>query len=167
MGSAKRAASVPMTEIHPTPMSAKAGSVASCVCFLASCLTLILGMIHLGDKIENLSVEFSDCSFVQEGCNAGWRTVFTFNPNIFFDLWTPIVFGLVGIGLHCRFVHYKIVWNYLMYALFMLVNALFANMGYCGQFGVGVAAFSFACCLVCIIVRLMGEGGIVLLDIGK
>jgi len=116
-------------------------------------LTLILGVIHLVYKIENLSVEFSDCSLIQEGCNQQWRTVFILDPNIVFDLWTPTVFGLVGIGLHCRFVYYKVVWNYVMFALFMIVNALFANMGFCGQFGVGVAAFSFASCLVCIIVR--------------
>jgi len=147
--------------------SASAGTVASVLCFIASVLTLLVGLIHFVQKAEDLDVNFSDCSFFQEDCNGGWRNVFTFRPNVFFDIWTPLVFGLLGIGLHCRFVYYKIVLNYMTYAFFMIVTALFANVGYVGLCGVLAAAFSVACALVCVIVRLMGEMGIVLLDIGK
>merc|ERR1711920_201586 len=141
--------------------------VASVFCFLASILTLLVGIIHFVQKVEDLRVVFSDCGFFQEGCNAPWREVFTLRPNIFFDLWTPTVFGLLGIGLHCRFVYYKIVYNYMTYAFFMAVTALFANIGYVGIFGVFCGMFSVACALVCVMVRLMGEGGIVLLDLGR
>jgi len=100
-----------------------------------------------------------------EGAIVGRR--FYHMLNTFFDLWTPFVFGLLGIGLHCRFVYHKIVLNYMTYAFFMIITALFANVGYVGLFGVLTAAFSVACALVCVIVRLMGEMGIVLLDLGK
>jgi hypothetical protein len=148
-------------------MSRSAGTVASCICLLASSVTLVVGLAHVVQKVENLHVEFSDCSFFHEDCNKGWREVFTFRPNAFFDLWTPTVFGLIGIGLHCNFVHNKVVLNYLTYALFMLVTALFANIGYVGQFGVMTGALSFAGVIVCIIVRLMGETGLVILELGK
>jgi hypothetical protein len=127
-------------------MSVSAGTVASVIGFIASVLTLIIGLIHFVQKVEDLDVKFSDCSFFLEGCNGSWRK-FTFRPNVFFELnsWTPLVFGLLGIGLHCMFVYHKIVLNYMTYAFFMIITALFASLSSVGWIVVLSAAFSVAC----------------------
>jgi len=148
-------------------MSRSAGTAASCVCLLASAVTMVVGLGHVIQKLEDTHVEVSDCSFLREDCNSGWRDVFTFRPNAFFDLWTPTVFGILGVGLHCNHVHHNIVLNYLTYALFMLVTASFANIGYAGQFGVMTGALSFAGVIACVIVRLIGETDLVILELGK
>eukprot|EP00420_Gonyaulax_spinifera_P038311 CAMPEP_0197886604 /NCGR_PEP_ID=MMETSP1439-20131203/16974_1 /TAXON_ID=66791 /ORGANISM="Gonyaulax spinifera, Strain CCMP409" /LENGTH=150 /DNA_ID=CAMNT_0043506411 /DNA_START=88 /DNA_END=540 /DNA_ORIENTATION=- len=145
-----------------------AGTIASCLCFICSLCTLALGVLFLVLTAHDLRLEFSDCGFLEEDCNRAWRHVFTFRPEIVFDLWTPIVIGTLGICIHLKSVKFSWVANYVQYSLFMLVNALFANFGYCGQGGILLGALSLLAVVGCIVARLTGEKvGLKTLDIGR
>ena len=54
-----------------------------------------------------------------------------------------------------------------MHLLAPKVIELFANIGYAGQFGVMTGALSFAGFFACIVVRLIGETGLVILELYK
>merc|ERR1719461_2209898 len=137
--------------------------MTSLICFLGSLCTLVVGILYLILRLEDLRLEFDGCSFLEEDCNRRWRDLFSLRPNILFDVWTPLLFGILGTSIHLhslRFNHFfelVIPNNYIQYAAFMLVTALFANFGYCGQFGVLVGFTSVLGFVMCIMARLMGE----------
>eukprot|EP00440_Ansanella_granifera_P033842 gb/GFBE01036717.1/.p1 GENE.gb/GFBE01036717.1/~~gb/GFBE01036717.1/.p1 ORF type:complete len:156 (+),score=15.68 gb/GFBE01036717.1/:1-468(+) len=142
------------------------GLVTSCLCFIGSLSVLALGFLYLVLKLEQMRLEFSDCGFVQADCNWKWRGLFTLRPNVLLDVWTPIILGILGSSIHvhsmrfCFFFEWILPTNYVQYAVFMLVTALFASFGYCGQLGVIVGAFSLCTVVLCILARLTGENGI-------
>merc|ERR1712029_372990 len=100
-------------------------------------------------------------------CNFPWRQIFTLRPGILLDLWAPVLFGLLGLCVHVASDGRKIVKNYVQYMLLMLLTALFANVGYVGQFGVLLAGYSTLCAMACIVARLAGEKDVHLLDLKK
>lgn len=136
------------------------GRIVSCICFIGSICTFILGMIFLFLKIENLRLEVTDCGLFEEDCNQPWRTVFTLRPEILLDLWTPVIVGVLGAGIHVRSMKVGFVKTYVQYAIFMLITALFANFGYLGQCGVFLGAFNVLAAVLCILARLMSENAI-------
>lgn len=139
---------------------ASVGRIASAIFFVGSVLTLVVGFVHFWQSLTNLKVHFSNCGFFKEGCNEAWRNFFTFKPNVVVDLWTPTVLGFLGVGLHCNFMSYKVLKDNMLYFVFMVVTALFANVGYAGQFGVITAAVSMVGAIVCLSARLLGEAGV-------
>lgn len=146
------------------------GIITSCLCFIASSFTLLLGIVYIVLRLENLDVRFESCKIFTEDCNHHWRGIFSFRPNVLFDVWVPIVVGILGMSVHvlglrfCAFFVWLLPTNYAQYAFFMCVSALFANIGYCGQGGVIVGILSGVAFLFCIIARLMGEGNIKMLQ---
>merc|ERR1712151_1128695 len=98
---------------------------------------------------------------------AGWRTVFTLRPDVFIDLWTPVIIGAIGTCIHLKFLNFPYVKNYEMYSVFMVMTALFANVGYAAKLGVFVAILSVIAALLCVVARLTGERALKTLDIGK
>lgn len=69
--------------------------------------------------------------------NYSWRLVFTFEPNLFADHWTPFVFGLLAIAQCFGGVNWSVIaGNYMRCMLFHVVMMLFACFGYSGQAGV-------------------------------
>mmetsp|Transcript_90711 Transcript_90711/g.234225 ORF Transcript_90711/g.234225 Transcript_90711/m.234225 type:complete len:156 (-) Transcript_90711:323-790(-) len=139
------------------------GVIVSAVSFVASMLTLAVGVIYLILKLENASVHFYDCGFVTADCNDPWRRVFTLSPIVLLDLWTPVIMGLLGITIHirslliCNIEESLLPHNYVQYGFFMLVTALCGNFGYCGKFGVLVGILSSISVFLCIMAKLMGE----------
>uniref|UniRef100_A0A7S2LS79 Transmembrane protein n=1 Tax=Zooxanthella nutricula TaxID=1333877 RepID=A0A7S2LS79_9DINO len=146
------------------------GVITSCLCFLASFCTLVLGVAYLILKLERVTVRFDRCGAIEADCNAGWRSVFSLAPDVLFTIWTPLVLGLLGASVHAyslplnHFFTWLLPTNYVQYAFFQLATALFGNFGYCGKLGVFVGALSVLSCVVCVIARLMGEGGIKMLQ---
>jgi len=143
-----------------------------------------MGIIYLILKIKDLDVEFGDCGFIEPAdCNGPhwngdwfhgrgvhgphWRSVFTLNPVILLDLWTPVIIGALGVCIHLKSLNFPYVKNYETYAVFMVVTALFANVGYAAQLGVIIAFLSGVAALMCLVARLTGEKALKPLDIGK
>merc|ERR1711920_675906 len=153
---------------EPPAMASSIAQMGSSMCFLASLTTLVQGLIFLAQKLQDLSVEFSACGFLEEDCNIAWRQFFTLRPDIFLDLWAPVLFGILGLSIHLASTDSRrFVKNYVYYAVFMLTTALFANIGYNGQLGVFLAGYSAVCAAACAVARLTGEKDIYLLDLKK
>lgn len=146
------------------------GVFASCVCFIASLCTMALGIALLVQKIEGLKVRFEECEVLEAECDQQWRFVFSLQPDVFLDLWTPTIFGVLGVSVHVNCLRLNALCDrllptgYMQYAFFMLATALFGNVGYCGKLGVIFGAISGAACLACVLVRLAGEQGIKMLQ---
>merc|ERR1712079_901790 len=115
----------------------------------------------------DLRTEFSTCDFLEEDCNIQWRWVYTLRPDILLDLWAPVLFGLLGLSIHVASSDRQIVKTYVYYAVFMLMTALFANIGYVGQFGVLLAGYSVVSAVACVVAHLTGERDIYRLDLQK
>eukprot|EP00928_Gymnodinium_smaydae_P013325 TRINITY_DN14870_c0_g3_i1.p1 TRINITY_DN14870_c0_g3~~TRINITY_DN14870_c0_g3_i1.p1 ORF type:complete len:179 (+),score=23.85 TRINITY_DN14870_c0_g3_i1:71-538(+) len=146
------------------------GLIASCVSFIASACTLSLGLAYIVLRIESLDFHFQKCGFFEEDCNDHWRGIFTLRPNVLLDVWTPVLIGILGLSVHvtrlrfCQCFAWVLPADYVQYAVFMFVTALFANVGYCGQCGIIVGAVSAFACTLCIIARLVGDGQIKMLQ---
>mmetsp|Transcript_62864 Transcript_62864/g.158721 ORF Transcript_62864/g.158721 Transcript_62864/m.158721 type:complete len:156 (-) Transcript_62864:234-701(-) len=151
-------------------VSCDVGTFTSSVCFIASLCTLLAGILYIILRLEHMHVHFEHCGFLQEDCNKWWRKLFTLRPNYLFDVWTPLIIGILGSSIHIQSLRFASFFesllpqNYVQYAFFMLLTALFANFGYCGQFGVLVGALSTLGFLLCVIARFMGEGGVKILQ---
>jgi hypothetical protein len=143
------------------------GITTSAICFVASLCTFCLGLVYLILRIAYLKVEFGGCGFLEPAdCNRDWRTVFTLNPFILLDVWTPVILGGIGVCIHLKDLKFPYVSNYAQYALFMLVTSLFANVGYVGQLGIIIAVLSATGALLCSIASLIGESTLKTLDLG-
>merc|ERR1719210_705935 len=119
---------------------------------------------------DNMHIAFESCELLEEDCNQEWRGLFTLRPNVLFDVWTPLLFGILGTSIHvhnlrfCFFFEWLLPRSYVQYAFFMLTTALIADFGYCGKAGVIVGAVSVVSFVLCIIVRLTGESAIKVLQ---
>lgn len=82
-----------------------------------------------------------------------WRfAMFSFVPDVFVDIWTPFVMGMISILCHfgefnfdwmCKTYGHFFVWNFVM--------ALFGQIGYSGIVGIIASSFTFLCTLFCLI----------------
>lgn len=113
--------------------------------------TLIVWCFLLSDLKPKIKVDHDD--LLNDINKIYWRTtMFTFAPTVFFDIWTPLVMGLISILCHTRtfsfswmcrtYVHY-FIWNFAL--------ALFGNLGYAGGVGVICSAFSLLTALLSLI----------------
>ncbi|XRB01173.1 Transmembrane protein [Pycnococcus provasolii] len=126
---------------------------------LVGLLVMVIGFIHL----DNVLVEFCD-DRVQNcvgpslvwansdnpvadvnGPFAGgftlgqprWRNVFTLRPDVFLDVWSPLMFGIIMVL--CHFANFKvnfIAGSWARMAFFYLFGSLFAIFGYAGNLGI-------------------------------
>eukprot|EP01054_Gregarina_sp_Poly1_P000994 Gregarina_sp_Poly_1__993@NODE_1241_length_4666_cov_269_446184_g846_i0_p3_GENE_NODE_1241_length_4666_cov_269_446184_g846_i0NODE_1241_length_4666_cov_269_446184_g846_i0_p3_ORF_typecomplete_len156_score15_50COPI_assoc/PF08507_10/2_1COPI_assoc/PF08507_10/51_NODE_1241_length_4666_cov_269_446184_g846_i0513980 len=120
------------------------------MCFIASVLTVVLGIVHLIDKSPRL--KWPDGSFHDDATNMQrWRfQLFTFSPNVFVDSWTPLVLGLAGTAAHFEGVGGGVGFltkDFLTTAIFQLICALFANLAYNGGLGILFSIVAFAASL--------------------
>mmetsp|Transcript_79102 Transcript_79102/g.228750 ORF Transcript_79102/g.228750 Transcript_79102/m.228750 type:complete len:154 (+) Transcript_79102:67-528(+) len=149
---------------------ADVGVLTSCLCFVASVCTLVLGAIYVMLKLDGMHLRFDSCGWMQDDCNKNWREFFSFRPNVLFDVWTPLLVGILGTSVHvnglkvCFLFEWLLPRTYVHYAFFMLVTAFFANFGYCGQVGVLIGVFSLCSAAMCVLAHLMREGSIKVLQ---
>ncbi|KAH0476068.1 MAG: uncharacterized protein KVP18_001538 [Porospora cf. gigantea A] len=83
------------------------------------------------------------------------------------DNWTPMLFGLSGVAAHIkRFKTTRGITNdYGSYLCFVVISALWASMGYVGNFGFIVGMFELLTGLFCVVGLLMDQDGSPFLDI--
>jgi len=71
--------------------------------------------------------------------------VFTFTPEAFVEIWTPIVLGMIALSIHIKSL--KIQWiaeNWTRVFVFWLILTFFGTFGYAGNLGI-VAGFFILC----------------------
>ena len=131
-------------------------------------LNLVIGVIHVGNKLTkvcgNADTEtcFGPWLFWQKDGDglsdvngSYWRSVFSFNTSVFFDLWTPIFLGLVLLhssvpGLMDSKHEFEAdQWRWLF--LVFLITALFGSFGYSGNLGVIGGFVNVLASVVCFI----------------
>eukprot|EP00928_Gymnodinium_smaydae_P090774 TRINITY_DN74501_c0_g1_i1.p2 TRINITY_DN74501_c0_g1~~TRINITY_DN74501_c0_g1_i1.p2 ORF type:complete len:184 (+),score=49.37 TRINITY_DN74501_c0_g1_i1:27-554(+) len=130
----------------------------------ASIFTLIIGIIYIKVKMVNLNwkLEWQDCDFTNKGpyepwidCNMMWATVFGIVGVAF---WAPVSFGLAGLYLQrpplLKADHFPKTFS--QYGGLMIVQASYANFGYCGKLGVVCGAYSVFVALLCFAASLLG-----------
>lgn len=166
-------AAVPtLTVTHRSSNKCDCGNAASILCLTASLCTIVLGVIYVFQKVGHASsnvhwgkgdLHFSSCGFSEADCNGAWRQVFSLRPSILCVIWTPMFLGIVGASIHikslvlCSLFHDLHPSTYSHYAMFMLTNALIANIGYTGKCGVLIGVISLIAAILCVVARLCGH----------
>lgn len=107
--------------------------------------TVLLFWIHWGTAVDNYGAQQSDdFPSVTDDTNSEWRLVFSLRPEIFVDLFTPLVFG----GFEClqhlspQYMNATIAGTWLVRAVWFFVMSLFAQFGYGGNLGVLVGYYT-------------------------
>ncbi|CDJ34108.1 uncharacterized protein EMH_0018760 [Eimeria mitis] len=94
-----------------------------------------------------------DESFTKDYNRYTWRfAMFSFVPDVFVDIWTPFVMGMISI--FCHFGEFNFDWMCKTYAHFFVWNfvmALFGQIGYSGIIGIIASSFTFLCTLLSLI----------------
>lgn len=120
--------------------------------FVVTCssfLTLAVGILHIGSKLTNHCKAPNRCftPFLIWQSSAGvgdvnsnfWRTIFTFNTSVVFDLWTPLFSSLYALHMHLPVIAKTKEWensSWHFCGFFYLFMALFASFGYSGNLGI-------------------------------
>eukprot|EP01056_Protomagalhaensia_sp_Gyna25_P003744 Protomagalhaensia_sp_Gyna_25__3743@NODE_3364_length_605_cov_3_858657_g2820_i0_p1_GENE_NODE_3364_length_605_cov_3_858657_g2820_i0NODE_3364_length_605_cov_3_858657_g2820_i0_p1_ORF_typecomplete_len165_score2_60DUF4818/PF16089_5/4_4e03DUF4818/PF16089_5/0_03DUF4818/PF16089_5/8_5e03DUF202/PF02656_15/19DUF202/PF02656_15/95RseC_MucC/PF04246_12/64RseC_MucC/PF04246_12/52_NODE_3364_length_605_cov_3_858657_g2820_i0111584 len=141
-------------------MADELNAVGKWIGLISSVLTLVLGFVHL--VTIDASVKWpSGSNFIKDVQATTWRyPLFTFRPDAFFDIWTPFVFGVVGVMAHIKqFPNIcKLTKNFLRYFVFLLVAALFANLGYNGGLGIICGSVTLLAALFAVIIFFVSDG---------
>ncbi|PFH34700.1 hypothetical protein BESB_067330 [Besnoitia besnoiti] len=116
---------------------------------ISGALTLVQWCFLLPATNVHLTVD----GFLSDVNKANWRfALFSFVPEVFIDIWTPFVMGIISIM--CHFNIYPIVFNCKNFAVFFVwnfVQALFGNLGYCGGIGIITGSVSLLTALLSLI----------------
>eukprot|EP00917_Polyrhabdina_sp_WS-2016_P031342 GHVP01066889.1.p1 GENE.GHVP01066889.1~~GHVP01066889.1.p1 ORF type:complete len:339 (+),score=38.97 GHVP01066889.1:490-1506(+) len=115
--------------------------VARWLGFVASCCTISIGLARIFTSGASLS--WPNNNFTSDVNEVSWRfRLFTFAPDPFADVWTPMVMGVLGVFAHLKgldrlekittfisknFTHY-FLWHFLSY--------MFGGIGYQGGWGI-------------------------------
>eukprot|EP01056_Protomagalhaensia_sp_Gyna25_P000878 Protomagalhaensia_sp_Gyna_25__877@NODE_1422_length_1850_cov_541_589729_g1147_i0_p2_GENE_NODE_1422_length_1850_cov_541_589729_g1147_i0NODE_1422_length_1850_cov_541_589729_g1147_i0_p2_ORF_typecomplete_len158_score16_54_NODE_1422_length_1850_cov_541_589729_g1147_i06731146 len=142
--------------------------VAKWTGLISSVLTLVLGLVHI-IKID-ARVHWPNGSFIDDNQAGSWRwPLFTFQPDRFFDIWTPFLLGLLGVMAHIRqFPNIcKLTKDFVRYFIFLFIVALFGNLGYNGGLGIIVGSVTLLAALfVLIVIFVNNENACLDLSIG-
>eukprot|EP00450_Noctiluca_scintillans_P018398 CAMPEP_0194512442 /NCGR_PEP_ID=MMETSP0253-20130528/44442_1 /TAXON_ID=2966 /ORGANISM="Noctiluca scintillans" /LENGTH=149 /DNA_ID=CAMNT_0039355893 /DNA_START=31 /DNA_END=480 /DNA_ORIENTATION=+ len=132
--------------------------IASALSFICSVCTIAVGIVYLFDKVQGAKLR-TDCALFAPDCNVQWRKVFTLNPIVLLDSWTPIILGFLGTQVHVKAIRIDMFMptNYIQYAFLMLITAIFADLGYSGMFGVLVGVLSLVASICCVVAKVMGD----------
>ena len=136
---------------HPGARHSNFGRLTRTLCVVAGFLTLACGVVHIGSKLSNHCAPSAtvtcftpflkwQTSSVLDDVNADfWRTIFTFNTSVVFDLWTPLFSALYALHLHLPVVLGSKEWeggSWYLCGMLGLFMAFFASFGYAGNLGV-------------------------------
>ncbi|CDJ39229.1 hypothetical protein, conserved [Eimeria tenella] len=125
--------------------------VTSWMGFACGVLSIIV-FFFLMPAVSPRVVVYED-SFTKDYNRDSWRiAMFSFIPDVFVDIWTPFVMGMISI--FCHFGEFNLGWMCKTYAHFFVWNfmlALFGQIGYSGVVGIIASAFTFLCTLLSLI----------------
>eukprot|EP00440_Ansanella_granifera_P022192 gb/GFBE01024109.1/.p1 GENE.gb/GFBE01024109.1/~~gb/GFBE01024109.1/.p1 ORF type:complete len:175 (+),score=43.02 gb/GFBE01024109.1/:1-525(+) len=138
------------------------GDVLAYAGTVTSVFSLIIGIIFLAKKFPSFDLKFSTCYFEDPDeytywvdCNSKWSSNWGMVGIV---VWVPFLMGLFGTFM-LRPMLLEVVGfprNFLQYGLWLIIQAMFGNMGYCGKLGVICGFASIALGLVCIVAAAFG-----------
>lgn len=125
--------------------------VTSWLGFACGILSLVVFLFLMRTVSPRIHV-YND-HFTKDYNRGSWRlAMFSFIPDVFVDIWTPFVMGMISILCHfgefqldwmCRSYGHFFVWNFVM--------ALFGQIGYSGIIGIICSSFTFLCTLLSLV----------------
>ena len=96
-------------------------------------------------------------NFTKDYNRGTWRlAMFSFAPDVFVDIWTPFVMGIISIL--CHFGEFGLEWMCKTYAHFFVwnfVHALFGQIGYSGVVGIIASSLTLLCTLFSLICAVL------------
>lgn len=122
---------------------------------IASLLVLLVGIVNIATS--NAHCKWPADGFTDDVNYSTWRmALFTFEPSVFVDKWTPIFFGLIGTFCHYVQFDLKIITrNFIRFFVFHVISGLFACIGYCGGLGILCSVVVWFTCLMSLIAGIM------------
>lgn len=132
---------------------------ASCA---SSVVTVLIGLIYAYWHFPSLSLKFSDCYFESPNqytpwvdCNNDWATEWGM---VGVPTWVPLILGLTGAMMANPSILQVVGFprNFLQHGIFLIVQAMFANIGYCGKLGVATGFCSIALGVIDIVAYCFG-----------
>jgi len=131
--------------------------IVAWISMISSCLVLIVGLFRICASGAHVAWNNNNATF--DTNSLSWRmTLFSFDPNILADAWTPIIMGLVGIVFHLKNAPTlveplsKTYWRLFWYHLTM---GLFGCIGYAGNLGIICSVVVFIACLLQLIAAVI------------
>lgn len=115
-----------------------ANAVAKWTGLVGSLLTFVLGIVHICDITARIYWP-SNVGFITDVNRLTWRDpLFTLNPIVMLDVWTPFIFGAMGLLAHTeKAKRLEVVTeSFLNYFIFNMICGLFATIGYNGGLGI-------------------------------
>lgn len=133
-------------------------TVTSWIAFVSSCLVIVVGVFRI--IASGAHLDWCD-KFIDDVCNKGdWRLrLFSFVPDVFVDVWTPMVMGIMGVCFHFKSSPFKLTMfssNWLRFFAYHLAMCLFGSLGYSNGVGIIIgsivalaALLSFIAIFIC------------------
>ncbi|KAL8269704.1 hypothetical protein Esti_006377 [Eimeria stiedai] len=125
--------------------------ITSWMGFVSGVLSLVV-FFFMMPSVSPRILMFSE-NFTSDFNRNSWRfAMFSFVPDVFVDIWTPFVMGLISIC--CHFGEFDLGWMCRTYAHFFIWNfvmALFGQIGYSGIIGIIASAVTLLCTLCSLI----------------
>lgn len=129
--------------------------VTSWLGFACGVLSLVV-FFFMMPSVSPRVVVYSD-GFTEDYNRHTWRfAMFSFVPDVFIDIWTPFVMGMISIC--CHFGEFNFDWMCKTYGHFFIWNfvmALFGQIGYSGVIGIIASSFTLLCTLFSLICFFM------------
>ncbi|PFH31881.1 hypothetical protein BESB_023730 [Besnoitia besnoiti] len=147
---------IAQSPLHPSDSAPDPGALpryrfVSCmICLpglIAGLVTLATGVVRIVQASPSLRLPQGK---LLDDINAdAWRSrLFVLSPGEIFDLWAPLVFGIISTMTHFRMFEFTpITRSFKRYALWNLAQAMCADFGYCGALGLAGGVLS-ACTTV-------------------
>ncbi|KAL8440513.1 hypothetical protein Efla_007245 [Eimeria flavescens] len=125
--------------------------VTSWLAFVSGVLSLVVFFFMMPSVSPRVLV--FDGNFADDYNRDSWRfAMFSFVPDVFVDIWTPFVMGMISIL--CHFDEFGFTWMSKTYAHLFAWNfvlALFGQIGYSGVIGIIASSVTLLCTLFCLI----------------
>jgi len=151
--------------------------VTSLFTLLASLLTLAVGIVNVSMKFDSWCKNMDNnknvdcvgpslfwsrpgCDYNKPCLNEEWYEVTSFAPSSLAEMWTPTVFGIIGVAFHwapLRITALCCNWARLM--CFFTINAIFSNLGFAGRLGICSGFFSILVALLSLITHFVDSKG--------
>ena len=134
------------------------GALARALALFTAVFGIAVGIIHLVNQLGDADVRWLDSNrFIKgDNYNSWCGNGFSFLPEVFIPLWTPLFFSLWALSQHIGSLKYGDVCKSMLSAMFFhIVFGLFGLMGYAGNVGILAAAFAYLTAFVCLIGALM------------
>ncbi|CAE7625833.1 BIP5 [Symbiodinium microadriaticum] len=135
----------------------RAGDILAAVASATSVVTVLIGSIYLYWHFPSFKLKFEECYFENPDeytywvdCNSTWSNNWGM---VGIPVWVPFFVGVAGTLMYYPMMMEVVGFpkNFLQHGIFLIIQAFFANIGYCGKLGVATGFVSIAVGIIAII----------------